>query len=79
MTGGKEQGEIGSTPNGVHIYGTIGVLSEFKPDGNRTVYQERMEQYVPLLITCMGEQAYIMLNDLFDPITPAKSTYTNNL
>jgi len=33
------------------------------------------ERKVPLLITCMGKQAYIMLKDLCDPITPAKSTY----
>jgi len=34
-----------TTVNEVHMYGTIGVLSEFKPDGDWTVYQERMEQY----------------------------------
>ncbi|XP_029342739.1 uncharacterized protein LOC115033691 [Acyrthosiphon pisum] len=72
MTGSTKQSEIGSTLDGVHVYGTIGVLSEFKTDGKRTVYQERMEQYflanmipeerkVPFLITCLGEQTYIML------------------
>ncbi|CAH1736811.1 unnamed protein product, partial [Aphis gossypii] len=75
-----------ATVNEVHMYGTIGVLSEFKPDGDWTVYQERMEQYflanmipeerkVPLLITCMGEKAYIMLKDLCDPLPPAQCTY----
>ncbi|KAF0690917.1 Uncharacterized protein FWK35_00037654, partial [Aphis craccivora] len=74
------------TLNEVYMYGTIGVLSEFKPDGDWTVYQERMEQYflanmipeerkVPLLITCMGEKAYIMLKDLCDPLPPAQCTY----
>jgi len=78
--------ELATAVNEVHMYGTIGVLSEFKPEDDWTVYQERMEQYflanmipeerkVPLLITCMGEKAYIMLKDLCDPVPPAQCTY----
>jgi len=64
----------------------MGTLAEFRIDGDWNVYQERMEQFflangipeerkVPLLITCMGEQAYKMLKDLCDPIKPADRTY----
>lgn len=66
--------------------GTIGTLSEYKIDGDWTVYQERMEQYfltnmipedhkVPLLITCVGEPAYKMIKDLCDPVLLSQSTY----
>jgi len=59
-----------ATVNEVHVYGTIGILLEFKPDDDWTVYKERTEQYflanmipeerkVPFLITCMGENAFM--------------------
>lgn len=80
--GGNESANVQQ----VQMYGTMGMLSEFRIDGDWNVYQERMEQFflangipeerkVPLLITCRGEQAYKMLKDLCDPIKPAESTY----
>ncbi|XP_008179051.1 uncharacterized protein K02A2.6-like [Acyrthosiphon pisum] len=79
-------GNEGPTVQKVQTYGTMGTLAEFRIDGDWNVYQERMEQFflangipeerkVPLLITCMGEQAYKMLKDLCDPIKPADRTY----
>ncbi|XP_008180036.1 uncharacterized protein K02A2.6-like [Acyrthosiphon pisum] len=91
MTNGQNSsnaqgGNEGTTVQQVQMYGTMGTLAEFRIDGDWNVYQERMEQFflangipeerkVPLLITCMGEQAYKMLKDLCDPVKPAESTY----
>ncbi|KAF0759070.1 Uncharacterized protein FWK35_00036045 [Aphis craccivora] len=56
-----------ATVNEVHVYGTIGILLEFKPDDDWTVYKERTEQY--FLANMIPEE------HLCDPLPPAQCTY----